>query len=217
MTGEYRKAVEFAEEFLRPQISDGKLVQHSVEPTEFLYIFGLPIEQRTDDHEWCPTYYCYPEHALRFLCLHARNDKGAYDILGRIIAGRILRNKPLSDAERMFAGQIMAGVWEAPASEAKRSSKSFALNLHLLFIARLVRERFGLKLFRNDSGGSGMSACDAVSEACCTLGMNKSFRAIKDIFMHASYQRVRDISDEMLKYQVDHRREARSEGHENEE
>jgi len=50
-------------------------MKYSVEPTELLYMFGRPIEQRIDDHEWCSTYYCYPEHVLRFLALLANRDK----------------------------------------------------------------------------------------------------------------------------------------------
>lgn len=203
MTDNYKQAVEFAKDFFRPQIVDGRFSQYSVEPTEFLYMFGLPIEQRKDDHGFCPTYYCFPEHALRFLFLHAVRDKGAYDILRRIVASRLFRGDTLSDTERMFAGQIIAGVFVPPPSEAKRLSKSFANTINILFATRYVIERFGLGISSGAESLVRISACDAVSDALASLGVHQTSNSIRNIVNHPSSRRARHIADAVIQYQAD--------------
>ncbi|MGB3316442.1 MAG: hypothetical protein WBB85_18735 [Albidovulum sp.] len=212
MTSEYLKAVDFAKDFFKDRIVDGKLKTHRAEPTEFLYMFGLPIEQRTDDHEYCPTYYVYPEYALRFLLLQMGEDKGAFDLLSRIVISRLFRDEELSHGEKLFVGQIVAGLLKPPPPEGAKLAITFVENLHLLFISRELTEIFGLSLTRNDEVSVGLSACDAVSEALASLGVAKSWRAIKDVNMHPSSQRVREVADSIRKYQIKHRNERPSGG-----
>ena len=92
MNDEYAKAVDLAKHLLRPHIFDGKFTQYSAEPTEFLYMLGIPIEQIEDDHERFRVSYRYPENTLKLLHLRSATDKGAFDILCRILASRLFRN-----------------------------------------------------------------------------------------------------------------------------
>jgi hypothetical protein len=65
--------------------------------------------------------------------------------------------------------------------------------LHLVFLAHELSRGFDLSLMRNDETTVEESACDAVSQALAALGINKSPRAIKDLLVHKSASRVREI------------------------
>ncbi len=195
MNQNYREAVKFATEFLSKQFRDGKLSTHRVEPTEFLYVFGLQIVQHFDDHPWCGSHYSYPKHAFPHLFQQSGTDKGAFDIASRITTSKLLRDEPMSLDERLFAAQVIGGMRKSPQPEGKRRTEHFALNIHLVILAKVLVVKFGLKLTRNAAAVSQDSACDAVSQALSLLGPGKSWRAITELLTHKSSERVREVAD----------------------
>jgi len=201
MSDRYRQAVMYATEFLRGQFTNGQLSTQMVEPSEFILIFGLNITNGWDDHPWCGSYYTYPEHAFLELLSRADTDKGAFDIASRITASRLFRDEPMSPEERVFAGQVVAGIRKCPPPEGKRLTPSFALNVHIVMLAQLLVDRFQLNLMRNDEVALPMSACDAVADALAALGHTKSPRAIKELLTHKSSRRVREVVDAVRAFQ----------------
>lgn len=165
MRANYPAAVAYATEFLRQGGHCNKSSGRRVEPTEFLYIFGLQIKQGVDDNQYCSTFYKYPPNAFKFLFMKSKTDKGAFDIASRIVATKLFRDEPLNVEERVFAGQLIAGIAQPPSPEGKRLAASFSLNVHLVYIARLLVKEYALNLTRNDVSATKDSACDAVSEA----------------------------------------------------
>ncbi len=111
-------------------------------------------------------------------------DKGAFDYASRIIAGRMLRDEPLSQLERVFAAQVIGGMRECPPPEGKRLAEKFAMNVHLVFVSKLLVAKFGLTLTRNDASYERVSACDAISDALSNLGITKTPRSVKDLLFH---------------------------------
>lgn len=209
MSQSYRAAVDFAVNILRGQFRDGKLQSYNVEPTEFLYVFGLPILNHFDDHPLCGSHYTGPEYAFRFLYMHAGTDKGAFDIAVRWTTSKLLRNEPLSLEESQFAGLVLAGKMTAPPAEGKRLAQTFGLNVQLVMLATTLVPRFGLKAMRNDESEAHESACDAVSDALSELGHAKSWRAIKELLIHDSSARVREIAAQLWRYIENNQRETR--------
>lgn len=196
----YIEAVAFAERFLASQIQNGNLNTHKVEPSEFIYMFGLGIEHCRDDHASCPSFYRCSENALLHLYSQARTDKGAYDIACRITTAKLFRGEPLSEAQSMFAGMVVGGILKCPPPEGKRITETFALNVNLILLAQILAQNFDLKLTRNDEGMAQASACDAVSEALTALGVAKSPRAIKELLVHKSSARAREVVDAIKRY-----------------
>lgn len=209
MSQNYRDAVEYAKKFLSPQFRGGKAEMVSVEPTEFVYVFGLNIQQDFDEDPWCGTHYIYPDGAFAYLFMQADTDKGAFDIASRIVTTKLLRGEPMSLEERIFSGQVLGGMRQCPPSEGTRRAGSFALNIHTLAITHVVAQKFGLSLTRNDETTSKDSACDAVSDALSALGLAKSPRAIKELLFHKSSERVREVAEAVRSYI--HERQSNSE------
>jgi hypothetical protein len=202
MSDRYREAVAFATDFLSKRNYGKQANFYRTEPTEFLYVFGLQIKQHVDEHHLCPSHYSYQESALDYLIIRSDFDKGAFDIVSRIITTKLLRDEPISEPERVFAAQVIGGMRKCPPSEGKRLSEQFSINLHLVFVAKLLVAKYDLTLTRNDESSGKNSACDAVSDAARNLGINKSPRAVKDLLLHKSSKRVREIAEAINAYNV---------------
>ncbi|MFS4439135.1 hypothetical protein ACMA5I_13040 [Paracoccaceae bacterium GXU_MW_L88] len=194
----YQQAVEFATRWLEKHAKGPQVISYELEPTEIVYALGVGLEHQFDDHQFCPSKYVISDIALNWLCMTAERDKGAFELVRRIAISKLLRNEPLSMSVSLFAGMVLAGLKKSPPPESQRLSKTFARNLHLVYLARSISRLFGLALTRNDSsGGSGVSACDAISDALENLDIFMSPRAIKDLLVHKSSLRVREIADEI--------------------
>lgn len=194
----YQQAVEFATKWLEKHAKGPEVISHELEPTEIVYAVGVGLEHQFDDHPFCPSRYVISDVALNWLCMTAERDKGAFELVRRIVTTKLLRNEPVSIPASLFAGMVLAGLKKSPPPESQRLSKTFARNLHLVYLARTISKSFDLALTRNDSsGGSGVSACDAISDALENVGIFKSPRAIKDLLVHKSSLRVREIADEL--------------------
>ena len=193
MNENYAEAVTFATEFLKQSNYSIQTQRRSVEPTEFLYLFGLRIQNHFDDDPWCGSHYTYPENAFKLLLMKSDSDKGAFDIACQITTSKLLRGELMSLEERVFAGMVMGGMKKSPPPEGKRRAKSFAMNVHTVYIAKKLVTKYGLYLTRNDENVFNDSACDAVSDAFAYLGVHKTWLAIKSLLVHKSSARVREI------------------------
>jgi len=189
----FEDAVSFAAEWLRSTEVQKNRERYPAEPTEFLYVFGLPIGHEFDAHRHCGSKYTVDDASLEWLHMRSEMDKGAFDLLLRIAVTRLLRNEPLAHSISFFAGMVLAGLVKPPAPEGKRLARHFTANVHLVFLAHELSRGFDLSLMRNDETTVEESACDAVSQALAALGINKSPRAIKDLLVHKSASRVREI------------------------
>jgi hypothetical protein len=197
MMSRFREAVSFATEWLGSTDIQRNSAHYAAEPTLFLYLFGLPVEHRFDDHPHCGSMYILDDESLKWLHLRSAVDRGAYDLLVTISVTRLLRHEPLPHPISFFAGTVLAGLAKPPASEGSRLTKNFTANVHLVFLAQKLADGFGLHLTRNDESSVEESACDAVSLALAALGINKTPRAIKELLVHKSALRVREIVQAM--------------------
>ena len=100
----------------------------------------------------------------------------------------------------LFAGMPLAGLVKAPSPEGKRLAKHVAANVHIVFLAHQLSRTFGLPLTRNDEASVEESACDAISKAFSALGVAKTPRAIKELLVHKSAQRVREVVQLILDF-----------------
>lgn len=199
-------AVDFASAWLKPLIKDGNLSNHSVEPGEYSYVFGLQIQQGVDDHPIYPTFYKVPDGVVQYLYLKSGDDKAAYDTLKRITASRILRGEDINEAERFFIAGCILGKVPPPTSQRSRLAKTLAGNVLIIFLARKIHESFGFQLFKNDTTADARSVCDIVSIALERHRVYRTPRAIKDLLTHESSRVARDIVDEIINIQEEQRR-----------
>ncbi len=194
MTDNYLQAVECVVDTFRGFIKNGQIASFSTEPTEFLYKFGLRIEQ---EYVGNMTSYSYLPGAAEWLCMKAETDKGAFDFVCRIVASKLFLGEELSDTLRIFAGLRVAGLKPAPKS--RKISKTFAVNLRLLTLAQSISRSFDLPATRNEASPP-FSACDAVAEGLGKLGHNRSWRAIKELFVNRSNFELRLLEEEIRNY-----------------
>lgn len=200
MPSNFAEAVNFATGFLKNGVYSNGSKDRRAEPTEFLLMFGLQIKQYSDDHEVCSTLYKFPENAFKFLLLRADTDKGAFDLARRVVTTRVWRDEQMSPEERMFCGMVLSEKKRCPPSEGKRIAEQFSVNLHLVFLTRLLVKKFGLFATRNNESSASVSACDAVSNALENIGIHRTAHAIKNLLVHKTSQRVRDVVDETIAF-----------------
>ena len=193
MNSNFDEAVKLAIEFLTSTGASKNYPGATVEPTELLYVFGLSIGHEFDDHPFCPSRYIVDDVSLDCLCMESDHDKGAFDLLIRIVTAKLLRNEPLTQQVSLFAGMVLGGMKKAPPPEGKRLAKHFVANVHIVFLAHQLSRAFGLDLTRNDESSVQESACDAIAKALAAIGISKTPRAIKELLVHKSAVRVREV------------------------
>lgn len=176
---DFRGAVSLAKNFLRPLLRDQQLSLPDVEPSEVLLWFALPCLHVEDD---LGVFYVYPDGAAEWLYGQASHSRGAFDLLCRIVAAKVMRGEELSPPLREFAALRIGPGLPPPAAYSKISS-TFVANLYLVILAYGISRRFGLSLTRNEAS-EPTSACDAVSHALLELGHAKSWRAIKELILN---------------------------------
>lgn len=191
MTDNYLQAVECVVDTFRGRIKNGQIASFSTEPTEFLYRFGLRIEQEFDGNT---TSYSCPPGTAEWLCMKALTDKGAFDLVCSIVASKLFLGQELSYTLRVFAGLRVAGLNPAPKS--RKISKTFEVNLRLLTLARSISTKFNLPATRNEASPP-FSVCDAIAEGLGKLGHNRSWRAIKELLVNRSSDELRLLEEEI--------------------
>lgn len=201
MNSNFAEAVKLAISFLTSTGASKGYPGATVKPTELLYVFGLSIEHEFDDHPFCPSKYIVDDVLLNYLCMEADHDKGAFDLLTRIITAKLLRSEALSQQVSLFAGMVLGGMKKAPPPEGKRLAKHFVANVHLVFLAHQLSRAFGLDLTRNDESPVQESACDAIAKALAAIGISKTPRAIKELLVHKSAMQVREVVQAILDFQ----------------
>lgn len=193
MNPNFKAAVGLAREWLATTGLKKWQTVHTVEPTELLYVFGLEIEHEFDDHPFCGSKYIVDDLSLNSLCMEAERDKGAYDLLVRIVVSRLLRNEPLTQQISVFAGLVLAGKKKAPPPEGKRLARTFITNFHIVYLAHHLARLYDLDLTRNDATKVEESVCDAIAIACGQLGVSRTARSVKELIVSEDYKRVRDV------------------------
>jgi hypothetical protein len=201
MNSNFEEAVKLAIKFLMSTGASKDYPGATVEPTELLYVFGLSIGHEFDDHPFCPSRYIVDDVSLNCLCMESDHDKGAFDLLSRIITAKLLRNEPLTQQVSLFAGMVLGGMKKAPPPEGKRLAKHFIANVHIVFLAHQLSRTFGLALTRNDESSVQESTCHAIAEALEALAISKTPRAIKDLLLHKSAGRVREVAQAIRDFQ----------------
>lgn len=191
MKDSYGHAVNFVAETFKGRVVGGQIKSHPAEPSELLFKFALRIEQ---NFEGGMTRYIYPEGAAESLCMKAESDKGAFDLLSRIVASKLFRGEPLSETLRTFAGLVVAGIKKSP--KGSKAAHSVVVNLHLVVTAKAITSRFGLPLTRNDASPP-LSACDAVVDGLAVLGHTRSWRSIKELLVHQTSASLRSLEEEI--------------------
>lgn len=194
LTDSFSRAVDWIVSAFEGRVQGGKIFTLSVEPSEFTYWYGLRFEQANDG---MMTIYTYPPGAVEWLCMKAETDKGAFDIVCRVVASKLFRNEPLSEPLRTFAG--LRVVDRKPSPKGRKAAKTVALNLQLLQVTKSVAGRFGLALTRNDASPP-FSACDAVSSGLSRLGHSRSWRSIKELIVNPSSESLRILEAEVSEY-----------------
>ena len=197
MRDAYREAVAFAVSRLRNLVKGRHLRALEIHPSEVFYTFYFDIRNGSDQKG---VFVLCRDEALTWLTMRAESERGIYDLVCKLIASRIIRNEPLPEQSRSFAGLHIAGMMAAPAKQAKRS-KNFTDNLMLYWTAKLIEDQYPLRLTRNDAGAA-TSACDAVADALAISGHKKSYRAIKELCHAESAKAMRvfahQLSDSLM-------------------
>lgn len=194
MNDSFSEAVKFSKGILRNFVHDGKLIVPAAEPEEIVLKFCVPFIQVSDE---TGTYFLFPEGAAEWLVPHSENSRAAFDLLCHITASKIQRGEELTYPLRVFAALRVGPGLPSPAKASKRSV-TFVANLLLLMTAHLLARNFDLSLTRNEASEPA-SACDAVSEALKELGHGKSWRAIKELIVHAKNEKLREEMNSLLK------------------
>lgn len=191
MKERYTEAQDFAEMALKHLVQNGQLQKTALYPTEVLFSLVLPVINGTDDKG--PFYRC-ADGALTWLVVNAKTDRGAYNLSRQIVTSRLLRNEPLPDKAREFAGFLLADVIDPP--KAQRAAQTFATNVMLYWTAKIIESDYGLKLTRGDNN-EAISACDAVSDALKRLNHAKSYKAIRDLCHHRTALPMRQMAHQI--------------------
>lgn len=122
-----------------------------------------------------------PDASLENLAHLALTRQGPRDLLKEIVSTKLLCGKPLTDVERRFAGEELAGRLPPVSKKVgKKAGKYFWRDAVALLLARDLVEKFGLKTTRNDAVTGKFSACDAIEEAFIDAGVKgTSYNALK--------------------------------------
>lgn len=110
-------------------------------------------------------------------------DTAARRLLALIVSRKLLFAKKLTDDEARFAGYFLAGSLSKIACKRGRNSgQDFERRRFVYILVHAVKQKFCLKLSRNDASNHKFSACDAVSEGFALAGRKgTSYEAVKQI------------------------------------
>ena len=141
MNEAYEAAVLFAHQRLSPRMKGRKFNTHTVEPSEALYRFSLRITEEFPDG--FPVYIFRPG-TIEFLAIMATRDqdRGAYDLLCRILASRLIRKEPIPKAIRQFISMTLVGL--NPAPKRTKLAQTFGVNLFFLDLLNKVHQISGI-------------------------------------------------------------------------
>lgn len=103
MKPRFRQAVELATEMLRDSGAANLDWTPAYQPTELLFMFRLSIMREFDNHPFCSGRYVIGDRVLDTLCQTAEHDRGAFDLVLKIVITKLLRNEPLSKQVSQFA------------------------------------------------------------------------------------------------------------------
>lgn len=198
MTERYSEAVDWLKQLFRPYVKGRSLDMGENEPSEIFFRFALRIVWVSDEKGGR---YHYPESSLVFLEKECSRSPGALRLLADICAAHVARSEPIPEVAKYFAALLLAGKISFP----KRSkvSKTYNRNLYLYGAALACESDFGLRRTRNDETRIKTSACDAVADALTALGHKIEPRAIKEIFIHQSYARLRESAAQVSREAID--------------
>lgn len=128
-------------------------------------------------------------------------DAAARRLFALIVSRKLLFAGKLSDDEARFAGLCLAeSLPKIPPKRGRKSDRDFERRRFTYILAHAAKQKFRLRLSRNDDTEQQFSACDAVSAGFALTGrMGTSYAAVKQIAL-----------SKLLRMQVEEIRTARS-------
>ena len=119
--------------------------------------------------------------AVSRVIARAGGDKWIWDNLQKIAGGKLIHGKPLGDALRRWAGEVLRGDRTPPRKSPGARPTTNERNHLIVKALKILRDEYGLTVTRNDASET-VSACDVVVEVLAEYEVTLSCKRVAEIW-----------------------------------
>ena len=118
---------------------------------------------------------------VSYLIKRAKTDKWVWDDLQTFVGDRLLHSRPIGKPLSRWAGAVLCHKRTRPKMPVGAAPTTYARNYLIIWALRMIRDKCGLTLTRNDASDPD-SACDVVVAVLTEYEVNLSYKRVKEIW-----------------------------------